>query len=159
MRLDPVAIVDAAMKAGKFGPERRDCWLVEVAAGGRRGAQAVSELLAMAPADAATRRRWQQAAAKGTGKAKDAEPDQDALYELLYPDNPAAAAEVEKLAREQAREAVRFREAQNHDNELLMPEAAARGIEGRRSARARAGDPAAAATDEELFTRLFGRPT
>lgn len=99
MRIDPVAIGAAAMKAGKFGPERRDRWLVEVAAGGRRGAQAVADLLAMTPADAATRRRWtQQAAAKGKGKT--AEPTEGQVYELLYPDNPAVTADVEQLVRE-----------------------------------------------------------
>jgi hypothetical protein len=146
------------MKAGKFGPERRDRWLVEVAAGGRRGAQAVADLLAMTPADAATRRRWtQQAAAKGKGKT--AEPTEDQVYELLYPDNPAVTADVEQLVREQSKRAVRHREAQSHDNTLKMPEAAAsKGIEAQRAARARAGDPAAAATDDQLFEALFGKP-
>ena len=70
------------------------------------------------------------------------------------PDDEHAAA-TEALVAEQVRRRPALR---SYDNEMRMPEAS-KGIEAKRAARARAGDPAAAATDDEaVWQALFGKP-
>lgn len=77
------AIVDAAAAAGKIHPRSRDGWLVRAARGGREGAQAVSDLLALVPADAVTRAGWVRAGAD----LPDPE-DPEGVYGTLYPEAP-----------------------------------------------------------------------
>lgn len=48
LRINPVQIADGAIASGRVHPRARDQWLVELAADGRRGAQAVARLMALA---------------------------------------------------------------------------------------------------------------
>jgi hypothetical protein len=111
------AIVSGAERLGKFPPAKRDAWLSRVAAGGRQGGQAITDLLAMMPADRRTRAAWsRRPSAAVRASAEDAAEDE--LYESLYPTNEAVAAHAERLAREQAREAQRFTGPGPYDNTL-----------------------------------------
>ena len=92
-----VAVVDAALAAGKIHPRSRDGWIVRVARGGQAGAKAITDLLSLVPADPATRARWAReqprAAADPTHIGGD---DEDALYATLYPSDEQAAAWAER---------------------------------------------------------------
>lgn len=127
-------------------------------AGGEQGAHAVTTLLQLTPVRPDVIASWDRDPRAQAAAAK-SEPTETEIWDALYPDDPTAAAETERVLREQAKRARRFNDSQGYDNELRIPKAAAsKGIEARRAKRARAGDSAAAATDDELFEALFGKP-
>jgi hypothetical protein len=146
VRVDPVAIVDAAQRAGKFHPRSRDRWIARVAAGGRTGGQAVAQLLAMAPGAPGP-------GAAAAGKPRPLTDDElDQLYQQLYPDAATARAETERITNETGRAAEKFNQAQQQfDNSLAASKAAAA-----RQARAEA-DVRRASSDADLFDGLFGK--
>ena len=134
-RAQVVSLVDAAQRGGKFPPSRRDHWLLEVAAGGQRGAQAITDLVRLVSADDVTRASW-----PGDADADDSAGALGDLYEALYPGPERSARELDRRERAREREAARFNRSQHQaDNTLSL---------------AAAPDPAA--SDDQLYTALFG---
>lgn len=146
-------LVDGAARTGRIPPWRAAHYEQAIRAGGPGGAKAVVTLLALAPARPDVRASW-AADPRNAAAAKKAEPSEEDIWQAVYPDDEHAAA-TEALVAEQVRRRPALR---SYDNEMRMPEAS-KGIEAKRAARARAGDPAAAATDDEaVWQALFGKP-
>lgn len=138
-------IADGAIASGRVHPRARDRWLVELAAGGRRGAQAVARLMALAPGP------------PGTGVAASGSPrplNDEQVWALMYPTAEQAWAHTAWIETDTGRQAAKFaRSQQAYDNSL----AATKGIEASRAAAA--ARTRKAAPDADLYEQLFGRET
>lgn len=148
-------LTEGAVRTGRIPPWRAAHYAARIRAGGPAGAKAVATLLALAPARHDVRASWAADPRARAVAAKKAEPSEEDIWQAVYPDDEHAAAATEALVAEQVRRRPALR---SYDNEMRMPEAAAsKGIEAKRAARARAGDPAASADLDQMFEALFGR--
>ena len=83
------ALVDAAVASGRVHPANRDAWLVEVAAAGTRGANAITALTELYPAaDSQMRAAW--AAAPG-------QTDAERLYAAVFPEDRLEPGELDGI--------------------------------------------------------------
>jgi hypothetical protein len=88
-------LVDGAQRSGRFHPRSRDAYLVRVMAGGRAGAQAIADLMAMVPADQVTRAKWARQRRPRTAAARQAVDPDDEVYARLWPTPEQLAARPE----------------------------------------------------------------
>lgn len=104
-------LVDGAIASGRTPPWRRNYWLGRIMAGGPVAAQAVTQLVQLAPASPDVIASWdrdprtRRARAGGLATAGPPQPSDDELYSALHPTNELAAVWVERRARDQERRA------------------------------------------------------
>jgi len=95
---DAVAIVDAVLAEGKIHPDSRDRWLVAVAQGGAKGAEAVAVLSKLFPAGREVAARWaREARAAGRRTPAPQAPQvsaEELAYRELYPNAASPDHEV-----------------------------------------------------------------